>query len=130
MWKLIIDGEPGIPTYTDRIKALDAMHYLRDEVPESEIKLITVEEAQAMEEAMQEPEEDAIKPGYYQFPGGLQASDIAQHLSFNAGSAVKYLCRACRIDGTMKADPLQDLEKAAEYIRLETIRLKKDHNVH
>ena len=67
-------------------------------------------------------------PAHYQFPGGAQPVDIAEHLTFNTGSAIKYLARAGRVDGQVKGDVLQDLHKAAWYINREIERLEKENN--
>lgn len=67
-------------------------------------------------------------PAHYQFPGGAQPVDIAEHLTFNAGNAVKYLARAGRTDGHAKGEILQDLHKAAWYINREIGRLEKENN--
>ena len=62
---------------------------------------------------------DAINPTHYRgFSNGAQPVDIAEHLSFNAGNAVKYLSRAGR-----KGDALEDLKKARWYIDREITRL-------
>lgn len=62
---------------------------------------------------------DAINPKHYTgFTGGAQPVDIAEHLSFNLGNAVKYLSRAGR-----KGDAVEDLKKARWYIDREITRL-------
>nr|DAI86617.1 MAG TPA: nucelotide kinase [Caudoviricetes sp.] len=66
-------------------------------------------------------------PQHYQFPGGAQPVDIAEHLTFNTGNAVKYLARAGRTDGHAKGEILQDLEKARWYINREINRLKENN---
>ena len=64
---------------------------------------------------------DAISPQHYHFPGGVEAIHLAQHLSFALGNVVKYVARAGRKPGV---DALQDLDKAAEYLRIEHERLQ------
>ena len=62
---------------------------------------------------------DAINPTHYQgFTGGAQPVDIAEHLSFNLGNALKYISRAGR-----KGDAVEDLKKARWYIDREITRL-------
>lgn len=67
---------------------------------------------------------DNLNPNYYQFSGGVQPVDVAEHLTFNTGNAVKYLARAGRIDGVHKADKVEDLRKASWYITRELQRLE------
>lgn len=62
----------------------------------------------------------AVNPQHYQgFTGGAQPVDIAEHLSFNLGNALKYLSRAGR-----KGDAVEDLSKARWYIDRELSRLE------
>lgn len=62
------------------------------------------------------------KPSHYQF-GGVEVIDIAEHLSFNRGSIVKYVARAgSKPDG----DELQDLKKAHYLLTREIERLQSD----
>lgn len=62
---------------------------------------------------------DAINPTHYQgFSNGAQPVDIAEHLSFNLGNALKYISRAGR-----KGDAVEDLKKARWYIDRELARL-------
>lgn len=83
--------------------------------------------AAAQENVQARREADPTNPGYYQgFSGGAQAIDIAENLTFNTGNAVKYLARAGRVDGRVKGDRIQDLEKAAWYVNREIHRLKND----
>lgn len=83
--------------------------------------------AAAQENVRARSEADPTNPGYYQgFSGGAQAIDITENLTFNAGNAVKYLARAGRVDGRVKGDRIQDLEKAAWYVGREIHRLKND----
>jgi hypothetical protein len=51
---------------------------------------------------------------------GIECIDIVEHMSFNVGSAMKYLFRA----GLKSPDPDEDLAKAAWYIERERQRLK------
>lgn len=65
---------------------------------------------------------DPINPAHYQgFSNGAQVIDITEHLSFNAGNAVKYLARAGRKD---PARHLEDLKKSAWYVAREIERIE------
>lgn len=57
---------------------------------------------------------------YTAFPG-IEVIDLAQHLNFCRGNAVKYLCRAGMKD---PAKEIEDLEKAAWYIQCEIERIQ------
>ena len=85
----------------------------------------TVELARAVNVAQEETNEvpaDAINPPHYQgFSNGAQVVDITEHLSFNRGSAVKYLARAGKKD---PAKEIEDLEKSLWYTQRELDRLK------
>lgn len=64
-----------------------------------------------------------VNPQHYQgFTGGAQPVDIAEHLSFNLGNALKYLSRAGR-----KGDAVEDLSKARWYIDRELARLESNN---
>lgn len=65
----------------------------------------------------------AVNPQHYQgFTGGAQPVDIAEHLSFNLGNALKYISRAGR-----KGDAVEDLSKARWYIDRELHRLENNN---
>lgn len=51
---------------------------------------------------------------------GIEPIDICQLFNFNLGNVLKYVMRAGRKD-----DAIQDLEKAAVYLKKEIERLKK-----
>lgn len=55
---------------------------------------------------------------YTEHPSGVECITVAEHLSFNLGSALKYIWRAGR-----KGDAIEDLRKAEWYIRREIERL-------
>lgn len=61
-------------------------------------------------------------PDHYQSTGGVECIDVAEHLSFNRGNALKYLWRA-----GMKptADEITDLRKCIWYVEREIARLEK-----
>lgn len=73
---------------------------------------------------------DPIKPDYYQFPNGLQAADIAEHLSGNGSQIVGYVARSTRIDGKTKGQSkearIQDLEKAGHLLEREKERIRNE----
>lgn len=60
---------------------------------------------------------------YYEFPGGIQAIDVARHLTGNASHAVCYIARSSRLDGNNKGDTVGDLCKAIDFLRDEIGRL-------
>ncbi|MBT2609867.1 DUF3310 domain-containing protein [Streptomyces sp. ISL-87] len=63
-------------------------------------------------------------PSHYTWlPQGLEVIDLAECLNFSRGSAVKYLCRAGRKDGSTE---LEDLKKARWYIDREIQRISKE----
>ncbi|AIL96413.1 DUF3310 domain-containing protein [Corynebacterium ureicelerivorans] len=64
---------------------------------------------------------------YTGFSNGAEVIDIAENLTFNCGNAAKYLARAGSVDGRVKGDVLQDLEKARWYINREINRLKENN---
>lgn len=65
---------------------------------------------------------DAVNhPKHYNAnPSGVEAIVVIEHLSFNVGSAMKYLWRADH-----KGATLEDLKKAAWYVQREIERLSK-----
>ena len=59
---------------------------------------------------------------YTAHPSGVECIDIVEHMTFNVGSAMKYLWRA----GLKGSEPaLRDLEKARWYIDREITKVKK-----
>lgn len=69
------------------------------------------------------PAEDPVNhPSHYtRFP--VEVIDIAGHLNFPRGNAVKYIARAGAKDGV---DELQDLMKASWYLDWEIQRITKE----
>ena len=59
---------------------------------------------------------------YTQHPSGVECIQITEHMGFNLGNAIKYIWRA-----DLKADAIEDLEKARWYIDRE---LQKRGTVH
>jgi hypothetical protein len=60
-------------------------------------------------------------PHYNAHPSGVECITITEHMSFNAGNAVKYIWRA----GLKSEEPIEDLMKARWYIDREIGRLAK-----
>jgi hypothetical protein len=60
-------------------------------------------------------------PHYNASPSGVECIDVAEHMSFNVGNALKYLWRADH-----KGDAVEDLKKAAWYINREIERRTKE----
>ena len=56
---------------------------------------------------------------YNQFP--VECIDVAEHMNFNLGSALKYLWRC-----DFKGKPIEDLEKAKWYIEREIQRRSEE----
>lgn len=59
-------------------------------------------------------------PHYTQHPSGVECVEIAEHMPFNLGNAMKYLWRA-----GLKGDAVEDLRKAAWYVEREIARVQK-----
>ena len=56
---------------------------------------------------------------YTSHPSGVECIQITEHMGFNLGNAVKYIWRA-----DLKADAIQDLEKARWYLDREIAKRK------
>jgi hypothetical protein len=63
-------------------------------------------------------------PEHYQ-RGGVECIDVAEHLSFNRGNALKYVWRAGEKDGASEVD---DLLKAIWYLEREVARLSSQED--
>jgi hypothetical protein len=63
-------------------------------------------------------------PSHYTAYKGLEIIDLTEQMNFNRGNAVKYIARAGLKNPTRDAE-IEDLEKAAWYIRREIMRLKE-----
>lgn len=68
---------------------------------------------------------DAINPDHYQFSNGAEVIDISENLTSNAGQAVQYIARSCRLDGRNKGNVVEDLRKAVWFIEREIERVGK-----
>ena len=74
-------------------------------------------------------DDSAVSPNYYKgFTNGAQPIDITEHLTGNAAQAVQYLTRACRTDGVVKSDPIEDLRKSLWFVQREIYRLESVEN--
>jgi len=63
---------------------------------------------------------DEINPEHYRsHPSGVEAIEIIEHMTYNAGAAMKYLWRA----GLKTPDAITDLRKALWYVQREIDRL-------
>lgn len=61
-------------------------------------------------------------PGHYTaHPSGIECIQVTEHMCFNLGNAVKYIWRS-----DLKGDAIEDLEKAAWYLRREIDRRKAE----
>lgn len=69
--------------------------------------------------------DNPVSPNHYRFPGGAEVIQISEHLTSNGGQAVQYVARATRLDGQIKGNAIEDLEKAAFFIQREIDRLKE-----
>jgi archaellin len=67
----------------------------------------------------QKPDYVNHPPHYATHPSGVECVDIAEHLSFNLGNALKYLWRA-----KMKDDHIENLEKCLWYLEREVRMLR------
>ena len=63
------------------------------------------------------------QPSHYIFPGGVEVIQLSRHLTSNGGQAIQYVARATRLDGNVKGDPVEDLEKAVVFLQDEIERL-------
>lgn len=71
--------------------------------------------------------DDAVSPSHYKgFSNGAEVIDITENLTGNGAAAVKYLARACRLDGNNKGQVIEDLRKGLWYTQRELDRLGDD----
>jgi len=62
-------------------------------------------------------------PHYNSHPSGVKCIEITEHLNFCLGNAIKYIWRAGE-----KGDAVEDLEKAAWYIKREIQRIGQQNS--
>lgn len=106
---VILDSEE--PSGTDGRIALD-----REDV-EHLAKML------AMPAVEPEVEDPVNSPSYYVMPNGVSVSDISQWLTSAGAQAVQYIARGTRIDGLVKGDPVEDIDKAMFWLNIERERL-------
>ena len=58
-------------------------------------------------------------PHYTSHPSGVECIQIAEHMGFNLGNALKYIWRA-----DLKNNAIEDLEKAVFYVNREIAKRK------
>jgi len=69
---------------------------------------------------MENKKEMVNHPDHYNsHPSGVECIDVVEHMSFNLGSAIKYIWRA-----DFKGAKKEDLDKAIWYLNREKERLK------
>lgn len=68
------------------------------------------------------PPDSVNHPSHYTAYKGFEVIDLTEQMNFNRGNAVKYIARAGLKD---KSKEVEDLEKAAWYIKREIERLSK-----
>jgi hypothetical protein len=64
-----------------------------------------------------------LSPSHYDLPGGIQVIDLIRGESFLRGNALKYIFRAPH-----KGKELEDMKKAAEYVKWEIERLENEQS--
>ncbi|MFT4260355.1 hypothetical protein [Microbacterium sp.] len=70
--------------------------------------------------------EDRVNsPSYYVMPNGAETVSITQWLTSAGAQAVQYIVRSTRIDGVVKENQIEDLEKAAFWLAVEIKRLRE-----
>ncbi len=60
--------------------------------------------------------------GYNSHPSGVETIEVTEHLGFCVGNAIKYLWRC-----DLKGAPVEDVRKAAWYVRRELQRRERGH---
>jgi len=60
-------------------------------------------------------------PHYKSHPSGVECIQITEHMNFNLGNAVKYIWRS-----DLKADAVEDLQKAVWYVNREIQRRQRE----
>jgi len=101
----------------------DALNKYIDEQEHPDIvEKVQIVNLVAKPKADDEPSPDAVNhPKHYNaHPSGIECLDVVRHMGFNLGNVVKYIWRA-----DLKANAIEDLEKAAFYLQDE-IKLRKE----
>ena len=70
--------------------------------------------------------DDVNHPVHYNVhPSGIECIEVARHMTFNVGNAIKYMWRA----GLKGGEPsVKDIKKAIWYLNDEVKRLEKEEN--
>lgn len=76
---------------------------------------VRIDEKEAMTENVDHPKH------YNSNPSGVECIDVIEHMTFNVGSAMKYLWR-CSFKGAL----IEDLKKARFYVNREIAKLEKE----
>lgn len=69
-----------------------------------------------------EAAQDPVRPPHYSALGGVESHLIMGEFNFNLGNAMKYIWRCGRKAGS---SPIEDLQKAKQYLDFEIERLKR-----
>lgn len=73
---------------------------------------------------------DAVNhPNYYVMPDGAEVVHITKWLNSSGGQAVQYIVRSTRIDGVVKENPIEDIDKAIFWLNVERERLAEAEKV-
>lgn len=70
------------------------------------------------------PQDTAVTPAHYAFPGGIRVHQISGHLTSFGGQALQYIARSTRLDGQNKGDTAENLRKAIRFLKLEIARVE------
>ena len=62
-------------------------------------------------------------PDYYVMPDGNETVGTTKWLNAAGAQAVQYIVRSTRIDGVVKDNPIQDIDKAIYWLNVERERL-------
>ena len=77
---------------------------------------------QAAKHKAENPDVVNHPPHYTNHPSGVECIQLAEHMGFNLGNALKYIWRA-----DLKGNAMEDLEKASWYINREiTKRMRQE----
>lgn len=108
--------------------SVDEIKRLAERMQGLAVKVISeaAEDAEDIAAAREARKEQGRIPSYYLLPNCVEVKEIARYLTSNGGQAVQYIARATRTDGTIKGNPISDLEKARDMIDDEINRLKEE----
>lgn len=121
LWGVFDQQSMMFARFSGKEVAEDAIRYI-DEVYD-ELAWWRIENSDMPEADTQSPvaQPDPINPQHYRdHPSGIECIQVAEHMSYCLGNAIKYLWRAGK-----KGDAVEDLKKAAWYVNREIERLAK-----